>query len=365
MKAFIRIMAALAMVAVAGCGGSSSTTTTKVAYLYTVGQGANAVLGFTVQSDGELAGLGVPQFATNPIPVAMALTPSKNFFYVANSTANTVSGYSLDHATGFLTPVGTAVPPTPVGTNPISLGVDSSGQFLYVLNQGSNNILTFTIDSARGLLTATGSSVTVPANSQFLVVSPSSGLLYVSSATQISGFAIGSGGALAAVPGSPFTVGTDIRGMAIDPKAQFLYAADRGANQVLSFSIQSSGTLAGVAGSPFGAGTQPVMLAVDSTGTFLYTANVGSNDASAYKISSGALTQVSGSPYSTAGSGVVTAAQPVFVVVDVTNKFLYIANSGSRGIMAFTINSSDGTLTAVTNAPFGQVVAPQFLISAK
>jgi 6-phosphogluconolactonase len=364
MKAFIYTMAVLAIMALAGCGGSS-TTTVKVAYLYAVGQGTNAVLGFTEQNDGELQGLSVSQFTSNPIPVAMAATPADNFVYVANSTANTVSGYALNHASGVLTPVGNAVPPTPVGTNPISVGVDSSGQFLYVLNQGSNNILTFSIDSTRGLLTATGSPATVPANSQFMVVSSSSGFLYVSAGTQISGFAIGAGGALAAVPGSPFTAGTDIRGMAIDPKGQFLYAADRGGNQVASFSIQASGALTAVAGSPFGAGTQPVMVAVDSTGTFLYTANTGSNDSSAYKISSGVLTQVSGSPYATAGSGVVTPPQPVFVTVDITNKFLYIANSGSRGIMAFTINASDGTLTAVTNAPFGQVVAPQAMLSAK
>ncbi|HLW51233.1 MAG TPA: beta-propeller fold lactonase family protein [Candidatus Angelobacter sp.] len=360
----MRIIAVLAIMAIASCGGSG-TTTVKIAYLYAVGQGANAVVGLTVQNDGELAGLSVPQFSTNPIPVALAVTPNKNFIYVANSTSNTVSGYSLNHGSGFLTPVGTAVPPTPVGTNPIAVGVDSTGQFLFVLNQGSNNILTFSIDSVRGLLTAVGSPVTVPANSQFMVVSPNSAFLYVSAGTGISGFAIGPGGALSAVAGSPFTAGTDIRGMAIDSQGQFLYAADRGGNQVASFSIQGSGVLAAVSGSPFAAGTQPMMVTVDATGKLLYTANEGSNDVSAYTVSSGALTQVSGSPYGAAGSGVVTAAQPVFVTVDATNQFLYIANSGSKGIMAFTIKASDGTLTAVTNSPFGQVIAPQVLLSAK
>jgi len=108
-----------------------------------------------------------------------------------------------------------------------------------------------------------------------------------------------------------------------------------------------------------------MMVAVDSTGTFVYTANQGSNDASAYKSASGVLTQVSGSPYSTAGSGVVTPTQPVFVTVDATNQFLYVGNTGSRDIMGFSIKSSDGTLTAVTNAPFGQVVAPQAILSTK
>src|SRR5262245_58723396 len=140
MKSFIRVIAVLVILSLAGCGGSSSSATIKVAYLYAVGQGVNAVLGFSVQSDGEISGLAVPQFSTNPAPVALALTPNHNLMYVANSTSNTVSGFSLNHQTGVLTPIGNALPPTPVGMNPVSLAVDSTGQFLFVLNQGSNNI---------------------------------------------------------------------------------------------------------------------------------------------------------------------------------------------------------------------------------
>jgi 6-phosphogluconolactonase len=364
MKAFIRFIAIFLVFAVGGCGGGSSSPT-PVAFLYTLGQGANAVLGLNVLSDGELGVLAVSQFPTTPIPVALTLTPSKNFLYVVNSTSNTVSGFNVNHASGDLTPIGNALPPTPVGTTPVSLGVNSSSQFLYVLNQGSSNISIFSIDSVRGILTGVGSPVAVPANPQFLLVSPTSALLFVSSGTQISAFSINADGTLSPVAGSPFTVGTDIRGMVIDPKGQFLYAADRGANQVASFTIQGSGVLAPVGGSPFPAGTQPMMVAIDSTGTFLYTANQGSNDSSAYKISSGALSPIVGSPFPTAGPGVVTPTQPVFVTVDATNQFLYFANTGSRDISGFTIKSTDGTLTAVTNSPFTQTIAPQWLLSTR
>lgn len=365
MKAFIRNTVILTLMCVAGCGGGTSSPT-PVAFLYMVGQGANAVLGNDVLSDGELGTLVVNQFSTVPIPVALTLTPSKTFLYVANSTSNSVSGFGINHASGVLTPIGNAIPPTPVGTSPVGLGVSPNSQFLYVLNQGSSNISIFSIDSVRGLLTAVGSSVAVPANPQFLVVSPTSAFLYVSAATQISAFAINSDGTL--TPVGAFTAGTDIRGMVIDPKGQFLYAADRGANQVASFSIQGSGALTTVSGSPFAAGTQPVMVAIDATGTFLYTADTGSNTTSAYKTSSGALTPVSGSPFSTAGSG-VTNPTPVFVTVDATNQFLYVGNTGSRDVMAFTINSTNGTLngtlTVATNSPFTQSIAPQWLLSTR
>jgi 6-phosphogluconolactonase len=370
MKALIRMTALLMAIAAAGCGGSSSSTKT-IAFLYVVGQGSNNIVGLKEGTNGSLSSVSVPSFASNPIPVAMALHPLKSFVYVANSNSNTVSGYSLNHVTGILTPVGTAVVPSPAGTNPIGVGVNSSGQFLFVLNQGSSNISVFNIDLTRGLLTEiAGSPFAAPTNPEFMVVSPTSGFLYVAGGTTglISGFSIAASGALSPVAGSPFTAaaGGNILGMAMDSQGQFLFAVDATNNNVVSFSIQGSGALSPVAGSPFATGgTSPVMVAVDSTGAFLYTANQGSNNVSAFTISSGVLTAVSGSPFPTAGSGVITPTQPSFLTVDATNAFLYVADQGSRDIAAFSIDSSSGALTAVTNSPFGQGVAPTFLLSTQ
>lgn len=365
MKSLIRSTAFLMAMAVGGCGGSSSSATPPIAFLYVIGQGSNSIIGLGEQSTGQLSSLPLAAFPTNPIPVAMVLTPSRNFVYVANSTSNTVSGFNLNHTTGDLTPIGTAVPPTPVGINPVGVAVDSKSQFLFVLNGGASTISAFSIDSARGLLTEiSGSPFPAPANPQFIVASPTAAFLYVNSGLgTISAFAIGSNGALSPVAGSPFTAGTNVLGMAMDPKGQFLYAADKGNNSVVSLSIQSSGALTAVAGSPFPAGTQPVSVAVDSSGAFLYTANFGSGDTSAYKISSGALAQLTGSPYATGGTGAISPAQPSFVTVSFTNQFVFAANSGLRSVASFT-RAQDGTLKAVTNSPFSQVVAPSWLLSA-
>jgi len=369
MKALILSLTLLLAIALAGCGGGYGNTTIVspgISYLYAVGQGSNTINGFGVRTDGQLGALAIATFPTSPIPVSMALHTSKNFLYVANSTSNAVSGFALDHTTGDLTPVGAALGPTPVGTNPVSVGVNSGGQFLFVLNQGSTNISVLSIDGTRGLVTQIGGSpFPVPAGPQSMVVSPTAAFLYVSHGASgtISAYSISSSGALTPIAGT--TPGGTITGLTIDPKGQFLYAADSAGNQVFAFSVQSSGALTPVGGSPFAAGTQPVAVAVDSTSSFLYSANEGSNDVSAFKISSGALTQVSGSPYATAGSGVVTAAQPVALTVDATNAFLYVANQGSRSIAAFTITATSGALTAVTNAPFGQGIAPTALVSTK
>ena len=202
----------------------------------------------------------------------MVVHPSRNFVYVANQASNTVSGFTVDHASGILAPVGTALPPTPVCSspsvcsNPVSLGINAAGTFLFALNQGAlapatpapATISVFSIDTTRGLLTPiAGSPFSFPSlaapNPQSLVVSPTAAVLYVSNGTSgtISGFTIAGSGALTEVAGSPFTTGANITGLRIDPKGQFLYAADTANNKIAAFSIAGTGALAPVAGSPF------------------------------------------------------------------------------------------------------------------
>jgi 6-phosphogluconolactonase (cycloisomerase 2 family) len=108
-----------------------------------------------------------------------------------------------------------------------------------------------------------------------------------------------------------------------------------------------------------------VAVAVDNTSTFVYSANQGSNDVSAFKTTSGALTQVAGSPYVVQPNGSVGAPQPIFLTVDVSNTFLYVANFGSSTISAFGIKSSDGTLGLLTNSPFVQGISPLWIVTTK
>jgi len=85
---------------------------------------------------------------------------------------------------------------------------------------------------------------------------------------------------------------------------------------------------------------------VDPTGKFAYVANNGSNNVSAYTIdpTTGALTAITGSPFS-AGS------LPQAVAVDPTGKFAYVANRGGN-VSAYTIDPSTGALKQVPHSPF-------------
>jgi len=378
MKALFAITLLFIAVFLSGClGSSSSSTAPTLAFMYVVGQGDNSIRAFGEKSTGDLSPLAVASFSTVPRPVSMALHPSKNFLYVPNQTSNTVSGFTIDHSAGVLTPIGTALSPTPVCgpgvcSNPIGVAVNSGGQFLFVLNQGSASpavaasISVFNIDQARGLLSPAAFTTLAVPNPQFLAISPTQGFLYVSNGTagNISAFAIGASGALTELGGSPFSLGAGATaaGLAIDPKGQFLYAADSTNNKIASFNV-AGGPLATVGSFP--AGTKPVAVAVDNTSSFVYSANQGSNDVSAFKAASGALTQVAGSPFLVQPTGSVGTPQPIFLTVDVSNTFLYVANFGSSSISAFGIKSSDGTLALITNSPFFQAIAPLWIVTTQ
>lgn len=374
MKALIRMVCFGALISILGCGSNKPNTAANVALLYTVGAGSNSIQGFHIQASGELAATSVASFPTNPRPVALALHPSTNFLYAVNITSNTVAGFSIDHTAGILTPVGTALTPVTTGPSPVAVGANPGGQFLFVLNQGDASISVYSIDGARGILTQvnspfpTGITTTV----QSMAISPTAQFLYVLSApttttgSMISVFSIGTNGTLTSAGGAFTGVPTsNITGITIDPKGQFLYAADSANNNVVSLSIAPSGALTEVAGSPFAAGTQPVAVAVDGTGTFVYVSNAGSNNVSAFKSASGVLTQVAGSPFTTQGTGTVAITQPGFLIVDATNTFLLVSNVATRAIAAFGINAADGTLVPVSSSPFGQIVAASWMVSTK
>src|SRR5271163_361173 len=105
----------------------------------------NTVSIFTVNaSSGLLRDNGYVLVGTKP--VAVTVTPNGEFLYVANSGSSNVSAFSVNLTNGTLTPV-TGSPFTSK-TGPCALATDPAGKFLYVANKTSGNISAFTINSS-------------------------------------------------------------------------------------------------------------------------------------------------------------------------------------------------------------------------
>jgi DNA-binding beta-propeller fold protein YncE len=136
--------------------------------------------------------------------------------------------------------------------------------------------------------------------------------------------------------------------------AEFAYVANLYSNNVFAYAINaSSGALTQVKGSPFAASYGSDSVAVDPTGKFAYVANAGPRsghdpgNVSGYAINarSGALTQVPGSP-------LVAGVIPSGVATDPAGKFVYVTNYGSNNVSAFAINARTGALRQVKGSPF-------------
>jgi 6-phosphogluconolactonase len=170
---------------------------------------------------------------------------------------------------------------------------------------------------------------------------------------QVSGFDINATtGALTTIAGSPWAadLGPQPSSVTITPSGQFLYATNYDSDDISGYSINAStGALTPVPGSPFPAPTRCLTagVAVDSSGSFLYVALQGRDAAvEGFTIDSttGALTPIASSPFSTGGS------TPQAVAVN--GGFLYVTNWGSANVSAFAINTSTGALTLIPSSPF-------------
>jgi 6-phosphogluconolactonase (cycloisomerase 2 family) len=96
-------------------------------------------------------------------------------------------------------------------------------------------------------------------------------------------------------------------------------------------------------------------LAAQAQGNYVYVNNqAAANTVSAYSVSAtGALTQLSGSPYSTGGVGANVVCYGLNrITLSQINNLLFVANTGDRTITSFSINPASGVLTRVAGSPF-------------
>jgi 6-phosphogluconolactonase len=152
-------------------------------------------------------------------------------------------------------------------------------------------------------------------------------------------------------------------------RVHYVYVTNDGSANVSAFAINAStGALTQVEGSPFAAGPEPWGVAVDPTGRFAYVTNVSdgstfaypthvasttaSGSVSAYAIDarSGALRQVKGSPFASGG------IEPWEMTVGPAGKFAYVTNFYSDNVCVYAIDAKSGALTQ--GSPFGTGADP-------
>jgi 6-phosphogluconolactonase len=264
----------------------------------------------------------------------------------------------------------TACPLSATSTNGCGCGnvpVNACAAPSYVFGDGlDGKISTFSVDNSTGELTL-ASAVTGPSASLGMAQLQNR-FLYVSDfqlPSIIDAWSINLGnGALTPVPGSPFSMGSlsVAAGLAADNVHSTLYVGD--AARIDAFKADATGAITAISGSPFPGGTN-IYLAVDPQGHFLFAARIDPpGSVAAYTIdpASGALTAVAGSPFPIIPSS-LSGVQPAQIAVDTSGKFVYVTLT-SGGVGGSSIDPSTGVLTVIPGSPFTSGVTPLSVAAA-
>jgi len=340
-KAAALFLACVGIALCASCGKSSNH------YVYASIPTASQIVAYREDpNSGALTPLSVSPITAGSGITSIAIHPSKQFLYAANSSLDSISLFTIAPG-GALTEV---TPRTPAGITPAFLVMDSTGSYLYVGNAASNNISAFSISSSSGALTPVGTPTQLGISPLNMVLSSSGNLLFVTGAGSpgwIEVFSLNAG-ALSLVQVA--RTGTNPYGLAVDPSGTHLYAANFGDNSISEFTINPGSTpvLTELSGSPFGeAYTSPVALLVDNSGKYLYVANEGSGNLGAYAIGSdGGLTLLTSSPFT-------TNAQPSVIANDPKGPYVFVGNQKGSAIQVFSLSPGSGSLALIGSYPVG------------
>jgi 6-phosphogluconolactonase len=353
-----------------------------------------ASAGKTASSNGQIyeyatdSESGALRQAYNPVssggtvPVALAVTSDYFNLYVANAGNNSVVHFGIDDH-GVLTQKDTVT----LANTPVSIAVSPANNYLYVVSGTSSATLTEyalssgTIGSATASLSLTvpgytgdtfvPTAVTVLANAGAVYATVYDKSAYNPGGTTSSnanpgwlfGYAIGSSGALTAVPGNPYQAGVKPSALATDPASRFIYVTDFASNELIGYGLLANNSLEFMINGLVKTGNEPSAVTIDPRGLYIYVTNSLDSSVSAYSIS-----LPTGTPSTvvnaTATAGNATDTDPVSVVVEPSlGRFVYTANALGNTVSGFRLNPNTGALSLTQATPYPTGDAPAAIIA--
>jgi 6-phosphogluconolactonase (cycloisomerase 2 family) len=132
---------------------------TQPHYLYVANSGSSNITGFAIcdvvsvnclTPTGQLTEIAGSPFPAGLGPVAIAVNPVYNGFYVVDQGSNEISMYKWSSTTGSLTTLSPAT--VSAGTSPTWAQVDPDGVWVYVANNGGTSVSIYSVGTAGPLL---------------------------------------------------------------------------------------------------------------------------------------------------------------------------------------------------------------------
>ncbi len=424
-----------------GNGGSFFSTPRIVAssiggFLYVANGASNNVSVFSINpSSGSLTPVSGSPFATATTgggDLALAVTPDNKFLFAGDSLTDEITVFSIavNGALSIVTGSPYLVPGAAAGASIDGMNVSPDGKFLALTLPGNENEIAMYSIGAEGTLTMVSGSPFSPSGAAAGVeFSCSASMLFVSdfngnTDTQVEVDSVAPTGALSPVSGSPFiftSQGINSNVGILSPNGLDYYVSNQYSGQITGLSVASNGGLTPLGSSPFATGFAsgcpasgcPMGMAINQAGTLLFLASgspsvavlsvanggaltpvtgspftsglstsnarslaiwpatvcpqssfvytndniVGANTVSGFSVApTGSLTLLPGSPFSTGGTGLPANTSPFFatprIVASPIGEFVYAANGASNDVSVFLIDPSSGHLTSVSGSPF-------------
>jgi 6-phosphogluconolactonase (cycloisomerase 2 family) len=348
----------------------AEAVTSDYGTLYVVNQLDNNIVQFQIGPDGKLYPLNTVN-TPGIYPLAVAVngtsTSPSTYLYVVDtfqslgscSLANPCSGsvgvFPIEPAS---TSGSTAIPAGGLGPPIVNPSINASYWPLINPSSTSDVMVPTAVTVLQGgayVYVAAYDSTAVAANNEGTVnICNLNASAYAGAVGYIFGFSVGSNGALAAIPGSPFPAGSLPCGIASDSSGGHVYVTDYINREVLGFSV-ASGVLTSLGSFP--AGNQPKSIAVDPNYTYAYVANTLDGTVSAYSIGgSGALSPL-GTPYD-------AGLDPVAIGIDPsTSHFVFTANFLGSNVSDFEMSTTAGTLINAQLSPYKSNAQPTAVVA--
>ena len=222
----------------------------------------------------------------------------------------------------------------------------SATNYAFVANTGSNTVAGFGISTTGTLAALSGSPITLGVAPTAVTVSRDNKFLWVGTISQIFAYSIASDGTLAALNSGSAIANAICADMQTSPDGKWLMVLDGSGNSLDLFSINSDGTLSPGPNSGIGftaSGTVvPKQLRISPTGGFAVAAMGTAGElVFSFNTSTGALALLTQTqpPATTSDNG---------IAIDSTGTYLYEARSGSNPGLVVNTVSSAGILTPTT-----------------
>lgn len=270
--------------------------------------------------NGQLKDLIPSTITTEICPQGITTDPSGKYAYVNSSCTNIITMYSINQDTGMLSPL-FPISTITAGISRYVLVFEPLGRYAYLVSDFDRNVSIYSVSAATGVLTFLGhDNLNIP------------------------------------------------RGIiSFDFTGEYAYSASSIDSSVSMLKIDpSTGRLIPLEPSVVKAGYLPLGVAITSTNKYAYVHNIGDNTISMYQLdhSTGKLVPLEPFTIPTGNSG-IGAYNPQGVVIDPTNKFLYVTNYQDNNISMYGINQNNGQLTPLNPATISAGKYPKNIVFSK